>query len=104
MSLPNSRQHPSVRMRRGYRRSVRPLIRRNIKLDHWYWSEGHGKDGGVRQIGAPGGGVDVWKLKHQVGQVMTAPIGKVRFLRHHVDHRTRLWSTQFSLVDGSLDP
>src|SRR5580704_19272117 len=60
---------------RGDVRSVRPLTHGNVELGHWRRIEGHGKDGRVRLIGAPRRGIDAWKLKHHVGNVMVTPIG-----------------------------
>src|SRR5579862_5150590 len=62
----------------GYLRSIRPLTDGHVELDHGYRSKGLGKDRGVFLIGAPGGGVHIGKLEHQVGQVMASPVGQVR--------------------------
>jgi hypothetical protein len=98
-----------MRMVRGvtvsvYRSSVRPRTHDYIELGYWRRIQLLKKDGGAVQICAPGRAIHAWKFKHQVVEVMGRSVGKVRFLRHHVNQRARGRSTQLFLVDCGLNP
>ena len=56
-------------------------------------------DWGAGQICPPGTSVGWWNVKHQMGHVVIVGIGKVRFLRHHVAHRSRFQGGQFFLLE-----